>query len=232
MGKIIGIIGAMESETAELRKVMNIEEITKIAGMEFVKGQLGKNTVVLAQCGIGKVFAAACTQAMIMKFAPDLIVNVGVCGALDRSLKLCDMIIGEKVLQYDMDTTAVGDPLGLISGINRIYFECDEKFNKACEDILSKKNINYKKGVVATGDMFLNDSALVSKIRENFNAISGDMESGSIGHVCFINNTPFGILRCISDGGDEDSVSDYNKTLTYAAHVVFEVVTELCKNEL
>lgn len=232
MEKVIGIIGAMESETAELRKAMNIEETVVIAGMEFTKGRLGKNTVVLAKCGIGKVFAASCTQALIMKFSPDLILNVGVCGAIDKDLKLCDIIVGEKVLQYDMDTTAVGDPLGLISGINKIYFDCDSAFCNACEDILKRKNINYKKGIVATGDMFLNDSALTEKIRTNFNAVSGDMESGAIGHVSYINDVPFGILRCISDGGDENSVADYNKTLNYAAHVVFEVVSALCEEEL
>lgn len=230
--KIIGIIGAMESETAEIKKVISIEKTVKIAGMEFTKGRLGKNTVVLSQCGVGKVFAAVCTQAMIMEFSPDLILNVGVCGAIDSELKLCDMIIGEKVVQYDMDTTAVGDPLGLISGINRIYFDCDSDFSNACEDILKRKNINYKKGIVATGDKFLNDSNLTENIRTNFGAISGDMESGAIGHVCYINDVPFGILRCASDGGDEDSVSDYEKTLSYAAHIVFEVVSELCEENI
>ena len=230
--KVIGIIGAMESETAEIKKAINIEKTVKIAGMEFVKGRLGKNTVVLSQCGVGKVFAAVCTQAMIMEFSPDLILNVGVCGAIDDGLKLCDMIIGEKVLQYDMDTTAVGDPPGLISGINKIYFDCDKNFSDACEDILKRKNINYKKGIVATGDKFLNDSLLTDKIRTEFGAISGDMESGAIGHVCYINDVPFGILRCILDSGDEDSADVYTKTLNYAAHIVFEVVCELSNDEL
>lgn len=232
MEKVIGIIGAMESETAELKKAIAIEETVKIAGMEFTKGRLGKNTVVLSQCGVGKVFASVCAQTMILKYSPDLILNVGVCGAIDKELALCDMIIGEKVVQYDMDTTAVGDPLGLVSGINKIYFDCDKSFCDTCEDILKRKNINYKKGVAATGDMFLNDSALTEKIRTNFGAISGDMESGAIGHVCYINDVPFGILRCISDGGDENSAEVYNRTLSYAAHIVFEVVSALCEKEL
>jgi len=228
--KIIGIIGAMESETAELKKRIVVESVVTISGIEFVKGTLGKTDVVIAKCGIGKVFASICAQTMIMKFAPDLILNIGVCGALDEKLGICDFVIGEQTVQYDMDTSAVGDPVGLISGINKIYFDCDADACKKLEDILKKKNVNYIKGVVATGDRFISSSELVHKIRKQFNAISGDMESGAIGHTCFINNVPFAVLRSISDKGDEQSGEDYAKSMMDAANRVAEIITELCEN--
>ena len=229
MNKTIGIIGAMEVEIEEIRKSMSVTETAFIAGMKFLKGTLGNTDVILAQCGIGKVYAAACTQAMIMKFAPDYIMNIGVCGGLSKELKTGDIILGGKVVQYDMDTTAVGDPVGLISGINKIYFDCDEEMNEHLEQILCDKNINYKKGVVATGDKFINDSELVAWLTDNFDAISGDMESASIGHVCYINEVPFVILRSMSDSGDENSDTDYKSSLDYAAKTTADIVFELCK---
>ncbi len=227
--KKIGIIGAMEIEIEEIKKNITVVQTETVAGMNFYKGTLGNTEVILAQSGIGKVFSAACTQAMIMKFAPDIIINIGVCGGLSKELHTGDIILGDKVVQYDMDTSAVGDPIGLISGINKIYFDCDANTNSDIEDILKAKNINYKKGVVATGDKFINDSALVKWLCDNFDAIGGDMESASIGHVCCINNVPFAILRSMSDSGDENSDNDYKSSLDYAAKTTCDIIIELCK---
>ena len=229
MDKTIGIIGAMDIEIEEIRKNMNISETITIAGMEFLKGTVASTNVVLVKCGIGKVFSAACTQAMILTFHPDFIINTGVCGSLTGELKTGDVVLGEKVVQYDMDTSAVGDPIGLISGINKIYFDCDAEVVSKLEEILKTKNVNYKKGVVATGDKFINDSELVANLRESFNAVGGDMESGSIGHVCYINETPFAILRSMSDSGDENSDDDYANSLDFAVKTNIDIILELCR---
>lgn len=229
MEKTIGIIGAMEIEIEEIRNKMSHYETVMIAGMPFFKGRLGSTEVVLAKCGIGKVYAAACTQAMILNFQPDYIMNIGVCGGLSKSLSTGDIILGEKVVQYDMDTTAVGDPVGLISGINKIYFDCSDAMNLRFESIIKDKGIHYQKGVVATGDRFINDSGLVAWLVKEFDAIAGDMESGAIGHVCYINEVPFGILRSMSDSGDENSDADYKSSLDYAAKTTAVIVEALCE---
>lgn len=226
--KVIGIIGAMDVEVQEIKKNIENPETVTIAGIDFVKGKINETEVVVAKSGVGKVFAAACAQIMILTFAPDYILNTGVCGSLTKELKALDIVIGKKVVQYDMDTSPLGDPVGLISGINKIYFDCDEDLSNTLENILKKKDINFKKGTVATGDRFINDSVLVNYLSENFGAIAGDMESASIGHVCYINNVPFGILRSISDSGDENSDVDYAQTVDFAVKVSVEVLLELC----
>lgn len=226
--KVIGIIGAMDVEVDGLKKNIDNAQTIKIAGIDFIKGTINNTEVVVAKSGVGKVYAAVCTQIMIIKFNPDFILNTGVCGSLTKELKACNVVVGEKVLQYDMDTSPLGDPVGLISGINKIYFDCDDKLGNALLDILESKGINHKKGIIATGDKFINDSALVKKLNTDFNAIAGDMESGSIGHVCYINDVPFGIVRSISDSGDENSDVDYAQTVEFAANVTVEVVLELC----
>lgn len=226
--KVVGIVGAMDVEVQEIKKNIKNPETVTIAGIDFVKGKINETEVVVAKSGVGKVFAAVCAQIMILTFAPDYILNTGVCGSLTKELKALDIVIGQKVVQYDMDTSPLGDPVGLISGINKIYFECDEDLSNTLENILKKKSINFKKGTVATGDKFINDSVLVNYLSENFGAIAGDMESASIGHVCYINNVPFGILRSISDSGDENSDVDYAQTVDFAVKVSIEVLLELC----
>lgn len=61
---MIGIIGAMEEEVAELKKDMQIEETTEQAGMVFCKGTLGGKDVVIVRSGIGKVNAGICVQIL------------------------------------------------------------------------------------------------------------------------------------------------------------------------
>lgn len=229
MEKTLGIIGAMAVEVDSLKKKMAVTENVEIAGMRFLKGRLGKTDIIIAQCGIGKVFAAACTQAMIMRFSPDYILNIGVCGSLTGDVKTGDIILGERALQYDMDTSAVGDPVGLISGINKIYFECSDELNSAIEKVIAEKGINYKKGVVATGDRFISSSQLTEYLRKNFDAVGGDMESGAIGHVCYINGVEFSILRAMSDSGDESADTDYKASLDFAVKSTVEIVSDLCK---
>ena len=52
---------------------------------------------VTAVCGIGKVFAAICAQTMILTFKPEIIVNTGVAGSIDTSLKVFDIAVADKV---------------------------------------------------------------------------------------------------------------------------------------
>ena len=59
---MIGIIGAMEEEVAELKKDMQIDETIEQAGMVFCKGSLGGKDVVIVRSGIGKVNAGICDR--------------------------------------------------------------------------------------------------------------------------------------------------------------------------
>ena len=122
---VIGIIGAMDAEVNGLIKKLERHKTETVGGLEFHTGRLFLTDVVIAKCGVGKVFAAMCAEAMIIKYAPSLIINTGVAGGLDPALKCADIVVAEKLCQHDMDTSPLGDPKGLISGINVIYFESD-----------------------------------------------------------------------------------------------------------
>ena len=68
---MIGIIGAMKVEVEGLKKELKDLKVTTISGIEFNQGFLNGTSVVIAVCGIGKVFAAICAQTMILKFGVD-----------------------------------------------------------------------------------------------------------------------------------------------------------------
>lgn len=220
----IGIIGAMQMEVDNLKEAMEQPSTVTISGVNFVTGTIGEVSVVAAVCGVGKVFAAICAEAMILKFHPDMIINIGIGGTLTKDLGVLDVAVASDVLQHDMDTSPLGDPVGLISGLNQIYFPTDEKMRVLLCECLKEKGIHYTIGPIATGDQFMHDSEHKAKVRDRFRAIACEMEGGSIGHVCTVNNVPFAVLRSISDG--DGGALDYQTFAEQAALRSIEVVLE------
>lgn len=206
---MIGIIAAMTVEMEKIQARMTVSDSETISGIEFVRGTLEGREVVAAVCGIGKVFAAVCTQTMILRYRPECIINTGVAGTLTDLLAIGDIAIADQVVQYDMDTSALGDPVGMVSGINQIYFPADVHAVAAAQQALRQLGLAFQTGTIASGDRFLSDSAVKTELHTHFGAIACEMEGGAIGHVCFVNRVPFLILRAISDGADPNAHMDY-----------------------
>ena len=203
MSKKIGIIGAMKIEVESLADMLENRRDSVCSGITFHEGNIGDRELVLAVSGVGKVFAALCAQTMIIKYGADIIINTGVAGGLHPDLKICDAVIATRVVQHDMDTSALGDPIGLLSGINLVYLDADEGIVSTLEECVSQADTKYLKGTIASGDVFVASEDKKRFIRDNFDAYACEMEGAAIGHACFVNGIPFGVLRTISDGGDD-----------------------------
>ncbi|MBE6582138.1 MAG: 5'-methylthioadenosine/adenosylhomocysteine nucleosidase [Ruminococcaceae bacterium] len=206
---MIGIICAMNKEACGIIERMAEVTTEEISGVTFNKGKINGKDCVVAVCGIGKVFAALCAQTMILRYSPSLIINSGVAGGLHPSLKVCDITVATSLVQHDMDTSAMGDPKGLISGINIINIPTDEEATARLTDAAKSCGINVVSGVIATGDKFIASDDDKKSIVDNFSAIACEMEGGAIAQVCYVNKTPVCVMRAISDGGDDSATLDY-----------------------
>lgn len=215
---MIGIIGAMKIEVEELKNRMSDVRIEKISQIDFYCGRLCGKDVVVAVSGVGKVNAAICAQTMILRFQPSCVINTGVAGGIAGNVHIGDIVIGTAVVQHDMDTSPLGDPVGFISGIGKIQLPCapwlTEALSEAAEHV---KGTTFHHGIIATGDQFLNRKEDLNRIVERFEAMACEMEGGSIGQVCYINGVDFAIVRAISDGGDDNSHMDYGEFVQIAA---------------
>lgn len=213
----IGIIGAMEIEVNELVSRLEYKQSHEISGITFYTGELLGKTVAIAKCGIGKVFAAMCAEIMILRFAPKLLVNTGVAGALGPGLSTGDIVIADKLCQHDMDTTPIGDPVGLVSGINKIWFETDDRARDILFASAGSMGLFAVVGSIATGDRFVATKELKEEIISNFGASACEMEGGAIAQVAFVNKTSFIVVRAISDSADGEASMDYPTFLGIAA---------------
>lgn len=229
---MIAIIGAMKKETDTLISMLDRDECERISGTDFHRGRIGECEVVICSGGIGKVAAAICTEAVILRYNPELIINTGVAGAISRELDICDVVISSDVVQYDMDTSAIGDPVGFVSGVNMIYFPADEKTADKMKDIInSLGSIKALVGTVASGDRFVAGLEMKKAITDNFpGALCCEMEGASIGMTAYVNGVPFVVIRSISDNVDTEDTMDYAEFSTIAAENSVKVVSEFLRS--
>ena len=96
---MIGIICAMKIEADAIRETLSSPVCETVSGIEFIRGSLHGKEVVMAVCGIGKVFAAICTEAMILRYAPSLVLNSGVGGTLTPALSIGDLAVATSLVQ-------------------------------------------------------------------------------------------------------------------------------------
>ncbi len=226
---MLGIIGAMQVEIDSIVEKLIDKTETIVSGVHYFQGKFCGKDVLVACCGVGKVFSGVCAQTMILKFGVDSILNIGVGGTLTDKLNICDLGIATGVVQHDMDTSPLGDPLGLISGINVIEFKCDEERCKIWQQAAENLGINSQKGVIASGDCFVSSNEKKEFIKENFGAIVCEMEGGAIGQVCYINNIPFNVIRAVSDNADGSADMDFPQFTKKAVNQSIVLLEEYIK---
>ncbi len=214
---MIGIIAAMNVEMESLRGFLTDTRTETVSGIRFVSGLFEGREVVTAVCGIGKVAAALCAEAMILRYHPSAVINTGVAGTLCPELSIGSVAVSTDVVQHDMDTSALGDPVGYISGLKLVKIPADRQLSGRLDACARAMGIRTRSGVIASGDQFIAEEARKKAIAETFGAIACEMEGAAIGQVCHVNQVPFCVLRAISDSADGASHMDYTAFVQMAA---------------
>ena len=221
---MIGIIGALDMEVHALCEKLEDPETKTSGSLTFVSGKLGKQDVVLARAGVGKVNAAVCATAMITLYHPEEIINTGIAGAVSPDLTVGDAVVSTSFVQYDMDTTSIGDPLGYLSGLDIIEIPADLTVQSHLLFAAKSTGLHTVCGKVATGDTFVASKERKDRLRETFGADICEMEGGAIAQACYIAGVPFCALRVISDNANGDAQVDYPTFSADAAQKGVEVI--------
>ena len=222
---MIGIIGAMPVEVDGLTAILNEKQGEAVSGIVFYQGKISGVSCVVACCGPGKVNAAVCTQAMLMRYPVSLVINTGVAGGIGPGVRIGDLVVAEGVVQYDFDTSPLDGVKGLLPVLNEVVVPTDQ----AASDTLLQcarrvYDGNVTRGIVATGDQFISGGEQAAKIRGDFGADACEMEGGSIGQVCALNKIPFAVIRAISDHGDDEASVDFPAFASQAAQKSIELL--------
>ncbi|MCQ8226615.1 MULTISPECIES: 5'-methylthioadenosine/S-adenosylhomocysteine nucleosidase [Pantoea] len=213
----VGIIGAMEQEVTLLRDKIENRQTLTLAGCEIYTGTLNGVEVALLKSGIGKVAAALGTTLLLELCKPDVVINTGSAGGLASTLKVGDIVVSDEVRYHDADVTAFGYEPGQMAGCPAA-FVADDKLIVAAERVIKQLDLNAVRGLVVSGDAFINGAAPLTRIRTTFpQAIAVEMEATAIGHVCHQFKVPFVVVRAISDVADQESHLSFDEFLSVAA---------------
>ena len=221
----IGIIVAMRKELDLLLPLLKDSEESRMSGFEFHCGKVGKHDVMVMQCGIGKVNAAMGSLMLVNHFSPHFVINSGVAGGADKSVNVMDVVAGAHVAYHDVWCGPESE-LGRVQGLP-LYFEGATKLL----DLLPERD-DIHKGLICSGDQFIDTMEAVSRIKGNFpDALAVDMESGAIAQVCYLCKVPFLALRVISDspGASHDNTRQYLDFWTDAPQETFKLVQDIIK---
>ena len=220
--KTIAIIGAMPSELADIRITLGEAEVKRISGFEFYINTYNGNKLINACCGIAKVNAALCTQVMIDNFSPDCVINTGVAGGMNSSVKVCDIVISTEVLPHDLDQHFLVD-YPPYCGI----FKADTSLIEIAVNVCCQFNVKSFCGRIVSGEAFVSDSALKASIQASFDPYAVDMESAAVGHTCYLNEMPYVSVRCISDNADDEGAMSFDEFEKIAAKRVADIVLRM-----
>lgn len=231
MFAMIGIIGAMDIEIEAVAAAIEDPVFEEIAGCTFACGHIDSVMTVVARCNPGKVNAAICAQIMVDRFGADRLINIGVGCSLAAQVQIKNIVIASDVCQYDIDMTAIGDPLGYINGLNVIKIKTDDDISEKLARIAINSGEKIHRGTIASGDKFIASKQLKDDIAANFGAICGEMEGGAVAQVAAANGVPFGVLRSVSDGGDDGAAMDYPTFKKAAAAKSAAIILKYIKGE-
>ena len=219
---------AMREELEPILDEVEIKEVVEYGKNRYYLAEFNGLDLVLAYSKIGKVNAATTASVLIEKFNAKKILFSGVAGAIDKELKIGDLIIATKTCQHDVDLTVFGYEPGFIPE-SKIYFECDERLNKIAKNVAGKLGITLKEGIVASGDQFIHSKEKKEWIAKTFGASAIEMEGGAVGCVTWTLGIPFFMLRAISDAAEEGAGIDFDEFLEESSRVSAKFLIEMLK---
>ena len=190
---MIGLAYALKGEIKSMLHSADAKPLETVAGVSVYEIEPG----ILAYLGgVGKVNAAMSAQLFIDRFHPDWIVNAGVAGSF-LDLPIGTIVLAKDFVQHDVDTTAMGDPIGMVSTVDRVDFPTTEP--KRLSALLTALGTEHQVGRVATGEVFMTKGSRADWVAKTFSPTLCEMEGGAIAQVCMRNGVKFTALKSVSD---------------------------------
>ncbi len=214
---------AMPFEFHALPGTKDLSPIETVSGIPFFEAAPG---ILACAGGVGKVNAAITAEILCSRFGAELILNAGVAGCC-TDLAAGSLILADTLVQHDVDTTAVGDPIGLVSTVNVTEFAAWEP--DVCLELLKKQGAEAVMGRVATGDWFAVKGRRAQWIVDTFHPLVVEMEACAVAQTCLRNGVKFAALKSVSDHLFADNQKEEYFDFAQAAENLGTVVLPLAQ---
>ena len=176
-------------------------------------------SVIFFQGGWGKISAAASAQYVIDRWQPDVLVNLGTCGGFAGEIERGEVILANQTAVYDIIEQMDDDSPFLAFYATQIDLSW----------LAEPFPMDVRKTLLVSGDRDLL-AGEISMLKERYEAVAGDWESGAIAWVAQRNGIRLLILRGVSDlvgseGGE--AYGDYERFKQAAREIMRRLVEVL-----
>lgn len=223
----IGIICASDEEVKPFLSLLEHEKVTYKSMLSFHEGKIHGIDVVTLFCGVCKVNAAIASQILIDTFHCTALINAGTAGGIDNNVQLYDIIVATEITYHDVDEEILTD---FHPWLSSPYFQSHEQLLKYAKKTAQELNFEYEIhfGRMVTGEQFVEN-----KERENiikmYHPLSVDMETASIAHVCYVNETPFIAIRAITDTLTNPGIPTFETNCQKASQISAQFVNNMLR---
>ena len=216
---VIGIMGAMPEEVDQLCARLSEVTVEEYGGVCYHRGSLAGRQAVVCCAGMGKANAAATTQVLITKYGAEQIIFSGIAGNMSSEIGIGDVVIGKTVLYHDAQLDMICQNPPYLK-----EYAGDPALIAAAEAACAAAGVKALTGKIATGDLFIGDSASKAAIQAKCAPDCVEMEGAAVSQIAAKNGVPCVILRAMSDNADESghevlvvkkfSIAEYVATAT------------------
>ena len=235
----------MHAELRALLPTLREPQSVRLAGREFVHGEIHGHPVVLALSGIGKVAATTTAVLLLHEFGARQLVFTGVAGGLRRGVKVGDVIVARQLLQHDMDASPLF-PRFEVPLTGRSRFDADAALTDAlaeaarrCLDnadaLIGAEHLRrfgidsplLHQGLVISGDRFVASVGESDALRALLpDALAVEMEGAAVAQACADFGRPFAVLRTVSDRADDAAHVDFADYIAEIASAYTHAIIE------
>jgi adenosylhomocysteine nucleosidase len=249
--KRLGIISALPEEQEGLVQAMEGPAKLMHGMREYSVGQLWGIDAVCVLSRIGKVAASMTATMLVEKFGVTHILFTGVAGSGDAAVRVGDIVIGESLVQHDMDASPLFPRWEVpLTGLAR--FQSDSGLSaqlaRAARDFVASDLLEVighadrrdfrldeprvHQGLIASGDQFVSSRDHIGLLNTAHpGLLAVEMEGAAVAQVCFELGVPFAVIRTISDNANEDAATDFMRFVkSVAARYAFHIVRRFCQD--
>ncbi len=218
--KTMGLLCASDTELEPFLTQIPSPQITEKAMLTFYLGQIARMNVVAVYSGVCKVNAAIAAQFLIDLFHVDGIINAGTAGGMDETVQLFDTVVSERVAYHDVADDILTE---FHPWLKENYFYANPKLYSAAQRYSQQSAFPILFGTMVTGEQFIEEEKR-EIIHQSFAPLCVDMETGSIAHVCYVNQVPFLSVRTITDTAEHQGIEIFEQNCKRASKRCAEIV--------
>ena len=168
-----------------------------------------------------------------------MIIFFGTAGAIDDHVKRGDLIIGQSLVQHDVDASPFVPPftipmikvreflpdqrlieLARIASQKFVSTQLNQTLSASAVEEFMLTNPVVQEGLIASGDLFVSNQKLKEELKGKFpNLLCVEMEGAAVAQVAYEYNIPCLVIRIASDTANAEAYQNFMAFLENIAPV-------------